>query len=99
MPSWLWRAWLGPLGRAPRALLDRRPRRRRLPPPPPPEGLPGPAFIVLSKLQKPEFIDSDAGVQKLIRFSDSQDLDSITCVRFRNVGVLATLPHQNEYQI
>jgi hypothetical protein len=31
-------------------LLGRRPRRRRFLPPPPPEGLPGPAFIVLSKL-------------------------------------------------
>src|SRR5580704_6904456 len=49
MPSWLWRAWLGPAGRGPRGLLGRRPRRRRLLPPPP-EGLPGPAFIVLSKL-------------------------------------------------
>src|SRR5208282_5458508 len=49
MPSWLWRAWLGPAGRGPRPLLGRRPRRRRLLPPPP-EGLPGPAFIVLSKL-------------------------------------------------
>src|ERR1700691_365781 len=54
MPSWLWRDWLGPAGRAPRGLLGRRPRRRRLLPPPP-EGLPGPcpdgpAFIVLSNL-------------------------------------------------
>src|SRR5580704_16611134 len=46
MPSWLWRAWLGPAARGPRWLLGRRPRRRRLLPPPP-EGLPGPAFIVL----------------------------------------------------
>src|SRR5579872_566258 len=34
-------------GRCPRGLCCRRPRRRLLPPPPP-EGLPGPAFIVLS---------------------------------------------------
>src|SRR5271155_4839115 len=50
MPSWLWRDWLGPAARGPRGLLERRPRRRRFLPPPPPEGLPGPAFIVLSKL-------------------------------------------------
>ena len=50
MPSWLWRDWLGPAGRGPRGLLERRPRRRRFLPPPPPDGLPGPAFIVLSKL-------------------------------------------------
>src|SRR5271154_1146051 len=56
MPSWLWRAWLGPAGRGPRGLLGRRPRRRLLLPPPP-ECLPvpcpcpdDPAFIVLSNL-------------------------------------------------
>src|SRR5580700_3086579 len=61
MPSWLWRAWLGPAGRGPRGLLGRRPRRLRLLPPPP-EGLPdpcpcpdGPAFIVLSKPAGPGF--------------------------------------------
>jgi hypothetical protein len=41
MPSWLWRAWLGPpLERGPRGLLGRRPRRLLRPPPPP--GRPGP---------------------------------------------------------
>src|ERR1700719_1037251 len=43
MPSWLWRAWLGPPAeRGPRGLLGRRPRRRRLRPPPPPPGRPEP---------------------------------------------------------
>jgi hypothetical protein len=54
MPSWLWRDWLGPTGRGPRGLFGRRPRRRLLLPPPP-EGLPGPAFIVLSKPAGPGF--------------------------------------------
>jgi hypothetical protein len=42
MPSWLWRAWLGPPAaeRGPRGLLGRRPRRRLRPPPPP--GRPAP---------------------------------------------------------
>ena len=47
MPSLFSRLKPGP-GRCPRWLCGRRPRRLRLPPPPPPEGLPGPAFIVLS---------------------------------------------------
>src|SRR5665811_1633340 len=47
MPSLFSRLSPGP-GRCPRWLLGRRPRRLRRPPPPPPEGLPGPAFIVLS---------------------------------------------------
>jgi hypothetical protein len=45
MPSWLWRAWLGPpAARGPRGLLGRRPRRRLRPPPPPgrPEPCPPP---------------------------------------------------------
>ena len=50
MPSLFSRLRPGPCpGRCPRWLWGRRPRRLRLPPPPPPpEGLPGPAFIVLS---------------------------------------------------
>ena len=47
MPSLFSRLRPGP-GRCPRWLWGRRPRRLRRPPPPPPEGLPGPAFIVLS---------------------------------------------------
>src|SRR5579864_9613523 len=46
MPSLFSRLKPGP-GFCPRRLWGRRPRRLRLPPPPP-EGLPGPAFIVLS---------------------------------------------------
>src|ERR1700722_17350362 len=48
MPSLFSRLRPGP-GLCPRWLCGRPPRRLRLPPPPPPpDGLPGPAFIVLS---------------------------------------------------
>src|SRR5580658_1755830 len=67
MPSWLWRAWLGPAGRGPRGLLGRRPRRRLLLPPPP-EGLPcpcpcpdDPAFIVLSNRLGRVFVPVQGG--------------------------------------
>src|SRR5579864_2241684 len=74
MPSLFSRLRPGP-GLCPRWLWGRRPRRRLLPPPPP-EGLPGPAFIVLSSCFAfvAEFYRSQRPASRAVHPSDEAPL-------------------------